>query len=182
MYLERVEAIGLYPVSTKMRPSLYLRPSLGAEEFCIVDEVRYVRKPYRLTVVRLSQTDRDGQRTGISWNVKFAVYTLVILFHDLANVPDFIILKQHYDTSVQQNVQEGDRIEAILDGQWWTGTVNRKEPSAEDFPSSLWFCLRIIWDSGEEDIMSPWDCQPRSGSRKSGMTNIDGRRAYYFNK
>uniref|UniRef100_A0A0K0D1S5 SH3 domain-containing protein n=1 Tax=Angiostrongylus cantonensis TaxID=6313 RepID=A0A0K0D1S5_ANGCA len=164
MYLERVEAIGLYPVSTKMRP----RPSLGAEEFCIVDEVRYVRKPYRLTVVRLSQTDRDGQRTGISWNVKF---------HDLANVPDFIILKQHYDTSVQQNVQEGDRIEAILDGQWWTGTVNRKEPSAEDFPSSLWFCLRIIWDSGEEDIMSPWDCQPRSGSRKSGMTSIVGKRA-----
>lgn len=155
MYLERVEAIGLYPISTKFRP----KPSLGAEEFCFVDEVRYVRKPYRLTVVRLSQTDRDGQRTGMSWNVKF---------HDLANVPDFIILKQHYDTSVAQNVQEGDRIEAILDGQWWTGTVNRKEPKSEDFPNSLWFCLRIIWDSGEEDIMSPWDCQPRSGSRKSG--------------
>ncbi|KAJ1363311.1 Bromodomain and WD repeat-containing protein 3 [Parelaphostrongylus tenuis] len=169
MYLERVEAIGLYPISSKMKP----RPSLGAEEFCIVDEVRYVRKPYRLTVVRLSQTDRDGQRTGISWNVKF---------HDLANVPDFIILKQHYDTSLEQNVQEGDRIEAILDGQWWTGTVNRKEPKSEDFPSSLWFCLRIIWDSGEEDIMSPWDCQPRSGSRKSGdeASEMDHRSFAHF--
>ncbi|KJH51587.1 Bromodomain protein [Dictyocaulus viviparus] len=155
MYLDRVEAMNLYPISAKMRP----RPSLAAEEFCIVDEVRYVRMPYRLTVVRLSQTDRNGQRTGISWSVKF---------HDLANVPDFIVLKQHYDASVAQNVQEGDRIEAILDGQWWTGTVNRKEAKSEDFPSSLWFCLRIIWDSGEEDIMSPWDCQPRSGSRKSG--------------
>ncbi|KAK5979848.1 Bromodomain protein [Trichostrongylus colubriformis] len=155
MYLERVEAINLYPISSKMRP----KPSLGAEEYCIVDEVRYVRKPYRLTVVRLSQTDRDGQRTGVSWSVKF---------HDLANVPDFIILKQHYDLSVAQNLQEGDRIEAILDGQWWTGTVDRKEPKSEEFPSSLWFCLRIIWDSGEEDLMSPWDCQPRSGSRKSG--------------
>uniref|UniRef100_A0A7I4XXM5 Bromo domain-containing protein n=1 Tax=Haemonchus contortus TaxID=6289 RepID=A0A7I4XXM5_HAECO len=155
MYLERVEATNLYPISSKMRP----KPSLGAEEFCIIDEVRYVRKPYRLTVVRLSQTDREGQRTGVSWSVKF---------HDLANVPDFIILKQHYDLSIAQNVQEGDRIEAILDGQWWTGTVDRKEPKSEEFPSSLWFCLRIIWDSGEEDLMSPWDCQPRSGSRKSG--------------
>ncbi|WKX91473.1 hypothetical protein Q1695_009928 [Nippostrongylus brasiliensis] len=155
MYLERVEAINLYPISSKSRP----KPSLAAEEFCIVDEVRYVRKPYRLTVVRLSQTDRDGQRTGISWTVKF---------HDLANVPDFIILKQHYDISAAQNVQEGDRIESILDGRWWTGTVSRKEPRSEDFPSSSWFCLRIIWDSGEEELMSPWDCQPRSSSRKSG--------------
>ncbi|EYC02604.1 hypothetical protein Y032_0099g3203 [Ancylostoma ceylanicum] len=163
-YLERVEALNLYPISSKMRP----KPSLGAEEFGIVDDVRYVRKPYRLTVVRLAQTDGDGQRTGASWTVKF---------HDLANVPDFIILKQHYDASVAQNVQEGDRIEAILDGQWWTGTVNRKEPKSEEFPSSLWFCLRILWDSGEEDIMSPWDCQPRSGSRKSGdeATEADQR-------
>ncbi|KIH60816.1 Bromodomain protein [Ancylostoma duodenale] len=163
-YLERVEALNLYPISSKMRP----KPSLGAEEFGIVDDVRYVRRPYRLTVVRLAQTDGDGQRTGASWTVKF---------HDLANVPDFIILKQHYDASVAQNVQEGDRIEAILDGQWWTGTVNRKEPKSEEFPSSLWFCLRILWDSGEEDIMSPWDCQPRSGSRKSGdeATEADQR-------
>ncbi|VDK51008.1 unnamed protein product [Cylicostephanus goldi] len=123
-YLERVEALNLYPISSKMRP----KPSLAAEEFGIVDEVRYVRKPYRLTVVRLAQTDGDGQRTGASWTVKF---------HDLANVPDFIVLKEHYDASVAQNVQEGDRIEAILDGQWWTGTVNRKEPKSEEFPRSV---------------------------------------------
>ncbi|KAK6730810.1 hypothetical protein RB195_007338 [Necator americanus] len=160
LYLERVEALDLFSISTKMRPN--------AEEFGIVDEVRYVRRPYRLTVVRIAQTDSNGQRTGVSWTVKF---------HDLTNVPDFIILKQHYDESVAQNVQEGDRIEAILDGQWWTGTVNKKEPVSEEFPSSLWFCLRILWDSGEEDVMSPWDCQPRSGSKKSGdeATETDQR-------
>ncbi|VDM67349.1 unnamed protein product [Strongylus vulgaris] len=124
-YLERVEALNLYPISSKMRP----KPSLAAEEFGIVEEVRYVRKPYRLTVVRLAQTDGEGQRTGASWTT-----SKQFRFHDLANVPDFIILKEHYDASVAQNVQEGDRIESILDGQWWTGTVNRKEPKSEEFP------------------------------------------------
>ncbi|CAI4222186.1 unnamed protein product [Auanema sp. JU1783] len=153
-YLEMVEQALLFPISTKMHPPT----QLAAEEFCVVEDVRYTRKPYRLCVIRLAQTNPNGDLTGYRFTVKM---------HDLDNSPDFIILKAHYDASVRLNLRDGDEIESILDGQWWTGTVTRRQPHDEAFPTSHWYCLNIRWDNGEDDTISPWDCQKKTSGRRS---------------
>ncbi|VDP22747.1 unnamed protein product [Onchocerca flexuosa] len=65
-YLHAVETKGLYHVTHRLRPLA----QLNAEEFCIVEEIRYLRKPYRLTAVKLAQTNAAGIRTGLIFSVK----------------------------------------------------------------------------------------------------------------
>ncbi|MCP9257224.1 Bromodomain protein [Dirofilaria immitis] len=113
-YLHAVEARGLYHVTHRLKPLA----QLNAEEFCIVEEIRYLRKPYRLTAVKLAQTNAAGVRTGLVFSVKF---------HDMENVPDFIILRHLYDESVARRYQPSTRIEIILDNHWWTSTIDKKK-------------------------------------------------------
>ncbi|MCP9257230.1 hypothetical protein DINM_000465 [Dirofilaria immitis] len=149
-YLHAVEARGLYHVTHRLKPLA----QLNAEEFCIVEEIRYLRKPYRLTAVKLAQTNAAGVRTGLVFSVKF---------HDMENVPDFIILRHLYDESVARRYQPGTRIEIILDNHWWTGTIDKKK--------SNWYCLTVRWDTGEDEKMSPWDVQPQQPNRRSGIAS-----------
>uniref|UniRef100_A0A9J2Q5S3 Uncharacterized protein n=1 Tax=Ascaris lumbricoides TaxID=6252 RepID=A0A9J2Q5S3_ASCLU len=67
LYLQSVEQQGLYPVTSRMRPLA----ELDAEEFCIVDEVKYSRRPFRLTTVRLTRIDENGVPTGLAFYVKY---------------------------------------------------------------------------------------------------------------
>ncbi|VDK71960.1 unnamed protein product [Onchocerca ochengi] len=158
-YLHAVETKGLYHVTHRLRPLA----QLNAEEFCIVEEIRYLRKPYRLTAVKLAQTNAAGIRTGLIFSVKF---------HDMENVPDFIILRHLYDESVARRYQPGTRIEIILDNHWWTGTIDKKEVhDEENYPRSNWYCLTVRWDTGEDEKMSPWDVQPQQPNRRSGIAS-----------
>ncbi|CAG9530357.1 unnamed protein product [Cercopithifilaria johnstoni] len=158
-YLHAVETRGLYHVTHRLKPLA----QLNAEEFCIVEEIRYLRKPYRLTAVKLAQTNAAGIRTGLIFSVKF---------HDMENVPDFIILRHLYDESVARRYQPGTRIEIILDNHWWTGTIDKKEVhDEENYPRSNWYCLTVRWDTGEDEKMSPWDVQPQQPSRRSGIAS-----------
>uniref|UniRef100_A0A915PM02 Bromo domain-containing protein n=1 Tax=Setaria digitata TaxID=48799 RepID=A0A915PM02_9BILA len=158
-YLHAVETKGLYHVTHRLKPLA----QLNAEEFCIVDEIRYLRKPYRLTAVKLAQTNAGGMRTGLVFSVKF---------HDMENVPDFIILRHLYDESVARRYQPGTRIEIILDNHWWTGTIDKKEVhDEENYPRSNWYCLTVRWDTGEDEKMSPWDVQPQQPNRRSGIAS-----------
>ncbi|VDK43871.1 unnamed protein product [Anisakis simplex] len=157
LYLQSVEQHNLYTVTPRMQPLA----ELDAEEFCVVDEVKYVRRPFRLTMVRLARIDDNGVRTGLVFSVRY---------HDMENVPDFIILRHLYNESVSRRYQLGDRIETILDNHWWTGTVDKKEAHDEEsYPRSNWYCLTVKWDTGEDEKMSPWDVQPIQPNRRSGM-------------
>ncbi|KAK6107108.1 WD domain G-beta repeat family protein [Brugia pahangi] len=158
-YLHAVETRDLYHVTHRLKPLA----QLNAEEFCIVEEIRYLRKPYRLTAVKLAQTNVAGVRTGLIFSVKF---------HDMENVPDFIILRHLYDESVARRYQPGTRIEIILDNHWWTGTIDKKEVhDEENYPRSNWYCLTVRWDTGEDEKMSPWDVQPQQPNRRSGIAS-----------
>ncbi|VDM38223.1 unnamed protein product [Toxocara canis] len=157
LYLQSVAQQELYPITARMHPLA----ELNAEEFCIVDEVKYSRKPFRLTTVRLARIDENGVRSGLVFSVKY---------HDMENVPDFIILRHLYNESVSRRYQPGDRIETILDNHWWTGTVDKKEAhDEENYPRSNWYCLTVKWDTGEDEKMSPWDVQPLQQNRRSRL-------------
>lgn len=75
-------------------------------------------------------------------------------------MPDFIVLRHHYDDSIKRKWKPGDRIQAVLDQQWWTGTVDKREPIDDDFPRSNWLTLVVKWDTGEDEVLSPWDVEP----------------------
>lgn len=66
LYIDAVERNELYRVTTKMQPL----PELDAEEFVLVDDVKFTRHPYRLTCLKLAQTDRGGNRTGTTFTVR----------------------------------------------------------------------------------------------------------------
>ncbi|CAD6184954.1 unnamed protein product [Caenorhabditis auriculariae] len=155
-YLANVERAKLYAVTHKMRPT----EERTAEEFCVVEELRYVSKPYRLTSVRLAQLDHSDQRTGVTWTVKF---------HDLENSPDFIVPLKLYEQSKALDLEEGAGIEAIIEGKWWTGTVDAVTSSSDEFPDSSWYSVKIKWDTGEDDTLSPWDLQTRQPTRRSDV-------------
>lgn len=148
--------------------------------FAIVDEIRYEQlAAIHMTLVALRPIDRiTGQSTGSSflvgyiWAIHLAVIVYGFSFHDLENVPHFIVLRYHYEEAIRRNWKTSDRIEAILDGKWWTGTIGRKEPSDDDFPDSNWFSLAITWDTGDDDQMSPWDVQPLTAGRKAGQLTL----------
>uniref|UniRef100_A0A158Q3Z3 Bromo domain-containing protein n=1 Tax=Dracunculus medinensis TaxID=318479 RepID=A0A158Q3Z3_DRAME len=152
-----VEMLQLYPVTQRMRPLA----ELNAEEFCDVVEVKYSRKPYRLTALKLHRLEENGTQTGFVFSVKF---------HDMDNVPDFIILRSLYDRSVSHRYHPGSRIETILDNHWWTGTIDKKEAEDEEnYPRSNWYCIIVKWDTGEDERMSPWDVDPQQPGRRSGI-------------
>uniref|UniRef100_A0A0N5AL33 Bromo domain-containing protein n=1 Tax=Syphacia muris TaxID=451379 RepID=A0A0N5AL33_9BILA len=168
LYLNAVESLGLYQTNQRMRPL----GQLDAEEMCLVTEVKYIRKPYRLIAVKLARLDENETPTGLVFSVKY---------HDLENVPDFIILHRLYAESTSQIYEPGDRIESILDGHWWSGTIDKKEPYDEvNFPRSHWYSLTVRWDTGEDEKMSPWDVQLIGSERRTRLATDEELFEYSF--
>jgi len=112
-YINAVMDKQLYHPSSKM----LVRRDLDPTEVCIVDGVRYTANPYRLCCVRLHQY-RNGSRVG---GTSFEIY-----FHDIENVADFIVLKQHFDEAMRHRFEPGASVEAIVDEKFFTGVVQAR--------------------------------------------------------
>uniref|UniRef100_A0A183CPF3 WD_REPEATS_REGION domain-containing protein n=1 Tax=Globodera pallida TaxID=36090 RepID=A0A183CPF3_GLOPA len=127
------------PTSNDMQP----RSDLDAMEFCYVDTVE--------------------------WVVRAGIHMAHLRFHDMQNVLDFLVLKQHFDASKQLNLQHGNRVEAIVDEKFYTGKVMQVTAMMDDYPTSDWCAVCVDWDNGEDDRYSPWDLQALTKGRKSGV-------------
>lgn len=95
--------------------------------------------------------DEDGRLTGENFTIKY---------HDMADVLDFLVLRQTFDTALARSWSEGDRFRCMIDDGWWMGQIQSMEPLVEDFPESFFMCFRVRWDNGEYEKMSPWDLEP----------------------
>lgn len=95
--------------------------------------------------------DEDGRLTGENFTIKY---------HDMADVLDFLVLRQTFDTALARSWSEGDRFRCMIDDGWWMGQIQSMEPLDEDFPESFFMCFRVRWDNGEYERMSPWDLEP----------------------
>ncbi|GMR54123.1 hypothetical protein PMAYCL1PPCAC_24318, partial [Pristionchus mayeri] len=147
-YLKAIENSKLYKLDPKMRPN----ESIGMEEYAVVEDVRYVLKPHRLTQLKLARTDSEGRRTGFTWTVKH---------HDMDNVPDFIILRAFFEEGLAMNLDVGDEIDAAIEDFWWKGTVesiNKNEANAH------WQSVEVRWATGEEEALSLWDVRKSSAA------------------
>ncbi|KAE9548571.1 hypothetical protein FO519_008222 [Halicephalobus sp. NKZ332] len=138
----------------------YPKPEFDAQVFAIVDDLKYLIEPYRCTELTLGQTNEEGRRTGKKFKVKY---------HDLENVPDFMIHRDHYNISVGYGFRAGDEVESIMDDMWWTGTVQeRKFRDQGEYNLSEFNSVIVQWSNGEPvDMCSPWDLQPLSRGREN---------------
>ncbi|GMT01045.1 hypothetical protein PENTCL1PPCAC_23218 [Pristionchus entomophagus] len=154
VYLNTVDTAELYYVDMKMRP----KSDIGMEEFAVVEDVKYILKPYRLTQLKLAKTDSEGRKTGGTWIVKH---------HDMESVPDFIILRAFYEEGLAMSLDVGDEIEAAIDDQWWSGTVENMNKN-ESYPNAHWQSVGVRWASGDDDALSVWDMRKNRTGRGSG--------------
>lgn len=95
--------------------------------------------------------DEDGRLTGQNFTIKY---------HDMADVLDFLVLRQTFDMALARSWSEGDKFRCMIDDGWWMGQIVGMEPLDEEFPESFFMCFRVRWDNGEYERMSPWDLEP----------------------
>ena len=111
-------------------------------------------KPPRLICLKLCIF---GNETKKMTNNKFS-----IKYHDMDNVADFMILTQFFNRGIEKNWGTNDRFKCLIDDVWWIGIIDFRKPFEENYPSSEFQCLKITWDSGESDELSPWDLESLS--------------------
>lgn len=155
LYKDEVRKSGVYELDEK--PSKQTQ----VQEFCKVIGMKIEIKPPRLVCLKLGIIDpKNSKLTGENFSIKY---------HDMPHVVDFVILRQFYERGLERNWRPKDRFKCLIDDLWYIGTITTKQPFQKEYPECEFQSLSIVWDSGGEDAMSPWDLEPISGvnSRKS---------------
>ncbi|CAO1416510.1 unnamed protein product [Diamesa serratosioi] len=153
-YFEVVATKKLYQLTGKFEP--WLQMEIREHEFCKVIGIKYEIRPPRLCCLKLAVMTDDGQMTGQSFSIKY---------YDIADVLDFLVLKQTFDTAIRRNWGPGDRFRCMIDDKWWSGEIESHQTLSTDFPDSLFMCFKVRWDNSEYEFMSPWDLEPINEER-----------------
>ncbi|XP_076177700.1 bromodomain and WD repeat-containing protein [Ptiloglossa arizonensis] len=153
-YLDAVRNKKVYELGPRCEP--WNKVNIRAQEFVKVVGIKYEIRPPRLCCLKLALMDEDGRLTGENFTIKY---------HDMADVLDFLVLRQTFDTALARSWSEGDRFRCMIDDGWWMGQIQSMEPLVEDFPESFFMCFRVRWDNGEYEKMSPWDLEPIDENR-----------------
>lgn len=61
----------------------------------------------------------------------------------MADVLDFLVLRQAYELAVQRNWKAGDRFRCIIDDLWWEGQLEAQEPYEPKCHDSMFLCYRV---------------------------------------
>ncbi|RUS86356.1 hypothetical protein EGW08_005874, partial [Elysia chlorotica] len=157
-YLNAVVRKKVYEVDPDKNQPWHKIPNLRAHELVKIVGIKWLIVPTRLCCLKLAFIDTaTGKLIGKSFTIKY---------HDMPDVIDFIVLKHHYDISVDRKWKPGCRFRSMIDDQWWLGTIKTQEPLDSDFPDSLYQCFNVHWDNGEYEKLSPWDMEPIDPKRK----------------
>lgn len=153
-YLDAVRSKNVYKLNQNCEPWHNL--DLRDHEVVKVIGIKYEIRPPRLCCLKLGLMNNDGTLTNQAFTIKY---------HDMADVIDFIVLKQTYDTAVRRLWTPRDRFRCMIDDGWWMGQIIERKPLSDDFPDSLFMCFNVRWDNGEFEFMSPWDMEPIDQNR-----------------
>ena len=61
----------------------------------------------------------------------------------MADVIDFLVLRQHYDQSRERKWKVGDRFRAAIDDAWWFGKIVGHKPFQAEYPDSHFQCFSV---------------------------------------
>jgi hypothetical protein len=128
--------------------------------FALVTDVKYDILPPRVVELKLTIMTEDGTLTKDTKTVKF---------HDLPNVIDFIVLKEHYDAGMENNDywRPGVRFRSVIDNLWWFGSILERLDEPTPFQS-----LKVKWDNDDVEIMSPWDIDRIDNNEDAAPGNL----------
>ncbi|XP_030632617.1 bromodomain and WD repeat-containing protein 3 [Chanos chanos] len=148
-YVEAVRRTNLYPINLDKQP--WRRMDLRDQEYVMITGIKYEVSPPTLCCLKLTQIDPGTRKiTNRSFSVKY---------HDMPDVIDFLVLKQSYDEACSRVWQPNDRFRSIIDDAWWFGTIVCQEPYQLEYPDSHFQCIKVKWDNGEMERLSPWDVE-----------------------
>ncbi|KAK0089616.1 hypothetical protein PV325_006326 [Microctonus aethiopoides] len=148
-YLDAVKNKKVYELGPRCEP--WSKMNIRAQEFVKVVGIKYEIRPPRLCCLKLALMDENGRLSGGNFTIKY---------HDMADVLDFLVLRQTFETALTRSWSEGDRFRCMIDDGWWMGQIESMEPLDDELPESYFMCFRVRWDNGEYERMSPWDLEP----------------------
>nr|CAD7255825.1 unnamed protein product [Timema shepardi] len=154
LYLNAVRNKKVYELGPRCEP--WAKKRIRAHELVKIIGIKYEIRPPRLCCLKLGLMDEDGHLTGDTFTIKY---------HDMADVLDFLVLRQTYDTAIARRWKIGDRFRCMIDDGWWMGTIESHSALESDFPGSLFMCYGVRWDNSEYERMSPWDLEPVNPNR-----------------
>lgn len=108
---------------------------------------------------------------------------MTVRFHDIDNVLDFLILRQTYDRSLNNNWKPGDYFRAIVEDKWWFGNIQGWNITDNNM-STQFQGLNIIWANGVTEQLSFWDLEriqgllPPNKNQSIDVTDEDRHRFY----
>ncbi|KAG0212856.1 Bromodomain and WD repeat-containing protein 3 [Mortierella sp. NVP41] len=83
-----------------------------------------------------------------------------IEFHDLGDVPDFIVLYSVFQEGANAQYNVGEQVWASFDGHNYAGTISDQVVEDQSLPDSLWMAFEISWPNNEDVTnLSPWEIQ-----------------------
>ncbi|UYV80695.1 BRWD3 [Cordylochernes scorpioides] len=97
--------------------------------------------------------------------------TFSLRFHDMADVIDFIVLKQVYDQAIDRNWAPGE----CAPSSQLEGVDPKLVCSRGSLP-----CFNVTWDNGETEKMSPWDFEPVDEDRGCVELNQEERESLMY--
>ena len=75
-----------------------------------------------------------GALTGESFTLKY---------HDIADVLDFLVLRQTYELALLRKWNGGDHFRCIIDDLWWEGQLEQDAPFEPERPDCMFLCYKI---------------------------------------
>ena len=155
LYIDAVKKYSAYADIDEKSCPWISNSKIGIQVVCKVMGLKIEIKPPRLVCLKLCVIDSE---TNSTTNTKFT-----IKYHDMPGVVDFVILRQFYNRAIEKDWRSKDRFRCIIDDVWWIGVIDSKKPFQDEHPESQFQSLKISWDNGEAELMSPWDLEPLSG-------------------
>jgi serine/threonine protein kinase len=159
-YIDSVILRNVYEIKAEHFPWQQLR--LRAHEVCMVLSMNIEVGPPKLCLMKMGILRKEGKVDH-----KFS-----LTYHAMYGCPDFLIPYDHFKRAVLTPWKPGDRFQCKIDDVCWTGSIIAREPPKSAVLDSLWQCLLVQWDTGEEqEKLSPWDIEvtPRDNGEISLM-------------
>ncbi|KAK7108775.1 PH-interacting protein-like [Littorina saxatilis] len=151
LYLQAVEKHKSYEISSNVCLPWQKNPHLREMELVKIVGIRYEVKPPRLCSLKLAYYSDQGKMSGGNFTIRY---------HDMPDVIDFLVLKQHFEIAYERHWKPGARFRSMIDDQWWMGKIESQSPLNRMFTDSLFQCFVVNWDNGEYERLSPWDMEP----------------------
>ncbi|KAG0222895.1 Bromodomain and WD repeat-containing protein 3 [Mortierella sp. GBA43] len=103
-------------------------------------------------------------------------------FHDLGDVPDFIVLYSVFQEGINSQYYVSESIWATFDGTNYQGIVTNQVMEDPNLPDSLWMAYEISWPANEEVTnLSPWEMQ-RDGPDEDVVISVESIPSDEYNR